>query len=408
MNILNAHELEPEMMLLLYCVRQHLNNNCQHQIQQLVKQNELNWVRVIKIAQFHRLLPLLHKVFSSMSSVELPDKVLKELRKYQLRNIGHNFFLVQELIDFLGILDTHHIKAITFKGPMTAVSAYGDLSMRTFCDLDLLVHPDDFLKLRDIAVKHGYQCDKLMAVAERECLEILTPQEQESYFQSQKEFSVFNPKKRIFLDIHQGVLSKHFLPLFDTRWLWNHTQVTDIGGQKVLGLIPEVQILILCAQGAEDYWNQLGKICDVAMLMDKNPSLDWDYLLKISEELDIVLRLLLGLSLVQNLYDVVLPDSVQQKVKQISAMQSLVQEVQQNILLGKRTYIDSRLTMGRVVHQYRLMTDWRNKVQFVWNLMHPTLADMAAMPLPKPLFFIYYLSRPLRLVQEMFCTRKVV
>ncbi|MBT9314734.1 nucleotidyltransferase domain-containing protein [Leptothoe spongobia] len=406
MNILNTTDLEPEIVLLLCCARQSLGDSCQHQIQQLVSQNGLDWKKAIKMARFHRLLPLLHKVLLSMVPAELPDWVLAELHQYQLRNIGNAFSLVQELRAFLDILDTHHIKAITFKGPVTAVSAYGDLSLRVFGDLDLLVHPDDLLTLRDIAIKHGYTCDKLMAISERDCLAKLTPQEQAAYFQTQKEFSLFNPEKRIFLDIHQGILARHFYPLFDTRWIWNHTQMVEIGGKQVLSLTPEVQILVLCAQGAEDYWNQLGKICDVAMLMDKHPTLDWDHLLELSDDLDVLRRLLLGLSLVQNLYGVDLPESAQKKIQESPVIQTLVQEVQQNILLGKKANVDSRLTMRRVIHQFRLMADWRNRVYFVGDLMHPTLADMAAMPLPKSLFFFYYLFRPLRLVQEIFCHKK--
>ena len=337
MNTLHAVDLEPEIRLLLCCVKQQLGDNaCQQQIQELLNHSQLDWKKTIKMARFHRLLPLLHRALSSMAAVEVPAEILKQLRSYHLSNIGRTLFLVRELIAFLDILDANNIKAITFKGPVTAISAYGDLSLRTFSDLDLLVHPDDFLTLREIAINHGYECDKLMALSERNCLAQLTPQKQSSYLRSQKEFSLFNPKNRIFLDIHQGILSQHFFPLFDTRWIWHHTQGVKIGRKQVLSITPEVQILVLCAQGAEDYWNQLGKLCDVAMLINKYPELDWQLLLELSDERDVSRRLLLGLSLVHNLYGVVLPDSVQKQLQALPSLQTLVEEVQQNILLGKR------------------------------------------------------------------------
>jgi hypothetical protein len=329
------------------------------------------------------------------------------LHGYRFKNTGKNFALLKELRNFLEILEVHHIKAITFKGPMTAVSAYGDLSLRSFSDLDLLVHPDDFLKLRDIAIRHGYQCDQLMATAERTCLQQLNAQEQASYFRSQKEYSLLKPESHIFLDIHQGVLSKQFLPLFDTRWIWNYTQTTQIAGHPVLGLTPEIQVLVSVVQGAEEYWPQLGKLLDLAMLLARYPNLDWDILIDLSESLDILPRLILGLMLIQSIYGVTLPDKLNKKIKALPSIQELAQNVQGNLLFNKQCHVNSRLTMGMVFYQLRLMHHWKNRVRCVLTLMNPTLADIAATPLPKPLFFIYYLLRPLRLMQGMVGHRAV-
>lgn len=402
MIILNKTELTPEQTLLLYCARGVFDSDCREQLCQLVQQTKLDWKSLFKMAQTHRLLPLLYEVFSSIPAAELPDFVLQELRRWRIRNIGHNFSLVQELIKFLAILETHHIKAITFKGPMIAIQAYGDLSLRTFADLDLLVHPDDFLKVRDIAVSHGYKCDQLMVLSERSCLDKLDSHEKASYFKSQKEFSLFNPENRIFLDIHQGILSKQFSPLFDTTWIWKYSQTVDIGGHQMLGLTPELEILVSCAQGAEEHWPQLGKICDIAMLLNNHPNLDLDGLIELSKKLDILPRVLLGFSLVQVLCGIVLPDHVQAKIDSSPSIQRLTQAVQKRLFLKKQTPTGSKLTLSSVIYQLQLMRSWKNRIRFVLMLMNPTLADIAAMPLPKPLFFIYYVLRPLRLLQQIF------
>ncbi|MEA5466117.1 nucleotidyltransferase domain-containing protein [Leptothoe sp. PORK10 BA2] len=399
MSSLNTTESEPELVLLLECAKHYLRGTSQERIQQLLQQPELDWQNVLNLARFHRLLPILYKVFSSNGPIELPEAVLKELRDLQFRNITNNLVLLKELIGFLKILAAHDIRGISFKGPMTAMSAYGDLSLRTFSDLDVLVHPDDFLKLRPIALRNGYQCDRLMAIPEQQCLKQLSSHEQAIYFQSQKEYSLLEPKSRTCLDIHQGILSKHFAPLFDTRWIWQHTQTVDIGGHLILGVTPEVQVLVMVAQGAEDYWRQLGKLLDLAMLIDRHPDLDWHALLELAETLDILPRLVLGMSLVQQLYGLTLPDSVARTIQRFPSTQGLAQTVQRHILVNKPSHQSTKLTMGLVLYQLRLMTTWKNRVHCVLTLMNPTLADIAAMPLPKPLFFVYYLLRPVRLVQ---------
>ena len=398
---LNIDELGAETSLLLQCAKVYLSTGYPEQIIQLLKQAKLNWVDFINIAQFHRLLPILHNILSALPAEEIPDWVHIKFRQIHLETIKRNFSLLKELTEFLDILDIHRIKAITFKGPMVAMVGYGDLALRTFYDLDLLVHPDEFFKLRDIAISHGYQCDRLMAESERNCLEKLNPTEQALYFKSQKEYSLYHPKKKIFLDIHQGILSKQFSPLFDTRWLWHHTQIVDIGGRQILGLTPEIQLLILCSQGAEDCWIHLGKVFDVAILISKHPTLNWSKLTELTKQKDIFPRLLLGLSLVQDLYGIMLPDNIQKELKHRSDIQTLAMSVKK--ILFKTNYNPgSNLRLTHIVYQLKMMNSWKNRRHFIYTLMNPTLADIAAISLPKSLFFIYYLLRPFRLIRQVF------
>ncbi len=400
MSTLNITKLEPEIALLVSCARAYLHVDDQNQVRQSVGNVDLDWGNVFKLAHFHRMLPLLHKVLLSIPSEALPDYVLPKLYGYQLRNIKHNFSLLKELTKFLDILDAHHIKAITFKGPMTAISAYGDLSLRSFSDLDVLVHPDVFFKLRSIAKTHGYKSDLLMAVTERKCLEKLSPQEQESYFRSQKEYSLVNPENRTFIDVHQGFLSKRFSALFDTQWVWEYTQIVEIGGHQVLGLTPEIQILVSCVQGVEDPWHQLGKLFDVAILINRHPNLDWQELVAIAKKIDALPSLLLCLCLIRDLYGISLPDIVQEPLKSFSHIQDLVSQAKVRLISKDNLRSESKLNAASAVYQLRLLSSWKNRVRFGLRLLEPTLADRAAMPLPKPLFFIYYLLRPFRLMQE--------
>ncbi|EKU97455.1 hypothetical protein Lepto7375DRAFT_6646 [Leptolyngbya sp. PCC 7375] len=399
MSTLRITELNPEISFLLKCARVYLNIDDPCKINQLIQQTSLNWDEVIKMAQVHRVLPILHKTLTLVSPQELPDFVLPKLHQLHFKNIKRNFFLLQELIRFLDILKKHQIDAITFKGPMTAMVAYGDLSLRTFYDLDLLVHSHDFFKLRDIAKNHGYTCDLLMAKEERECLAKLSFQDQELYFNSQKEYSLVNVKNRIFLDIHQGVLSKQFSPLFNTQWIWEHTQQVKIGGHQVLGLTPEVQILVLCAQGVEDCWNHLGKLFDVAILIKNQPDLDWDKLVKLSKQMDVFPRLLLGLCLIRQLYGFTLPDQIEQQLQNCAFIQKLAEALQQQIILKSNINSKSKLDLLNAAYQLRLMSQWKNRIKFILTLMQPTLADIATVSLPKSLFFIYYLLRPFRVMQ---------
>jgi hypothetical protein len=55
-----------------------------------------------------------------------------------------NLRFTAELIRILNCLESHGIAAIPFKGPTLAESVYGNLALREFSDLDILVRQSDF------------------------------------------------------------------------------------------------------------------------------------------------------------------------------------------------------------------------------------------------------------------------
>jgi len=57
-----------------------------------------------------------------------------------LTNAASNVFLTNKLFEILNLFKENDILALPFKGPVLAESVYGDISLRKFVDLDILVH----------------------------------------------------------------------------------------------------------------------------------------------------------------------------------------------------------------------------------------------------------------------------
>ncbi len=57
----------------------------------------------------------------------------------------------------LSLLENNGIAAIPYKGPALAASVYGDLALRQFADLDIMVRNEDVLRARDVMASLGYQ-----------------------------------------------------------------------------------------------------------------------------------------------------------------------------------------------------------------------------------------------------------
>jgi putative nucleotidyltransferase-like protein len=74
-----------------------------------------------------------------------PDHVTSVLQEFTQRNLRKNLLVTGELVILLRLFVKHGVNVIPFKGPTLAALAYGDLGLREFGDLDLLIARPDFM-----------------------------------------------------------------------------------------------------------------------------------------------------------------------------------------------------------------------------------------------------------------------
>jgi hypothetical protein len=109
---------------------------------------------VISLASMHGLLPLLHRHLREYSqepgadgatspSKPVPAEVARHLQSDFNVAVAGNLFLTAELINILRQLAAQDIPVLCYKGPSLAVLAYGNLLLRPFNDLDLLLQRHD-------------------------------------------------------------------------------------------------------------------------------------------------------------------------------------------------------------------------------------------------------------------------
>ena len=74
-----------------------------------------------------------------------------------IENSLHNLFMTGELFKLLDLFGAHGIGAIPYKGPTLAALAYGNLALREFDDLDLLLPERDIPRARDLLIAQGFR-----------------------------------------------------------------------------------------------------------------------------------------------------------------------------------------------------------------------------------------------------------
>src|SRR5437762_4085724 len=129
----------PEAELLLACARTTIDNRTAERIRILLRE-DLDWSYLFEKAHQNCIMPLLYWNLNAACAEAVPNDVLNQLRAYFQGHARHNLFRTSELLNLLRLLDEHEIPALPFKGPILAALVYGNISLRQFGDLDILVH----------------------------------------------------------------------------------------------------------------------------------------------------------------------------------------------------------------------------------------------------------------------------
>jgi hypothetical protein len=231
-------------------------------------------------------MPLLYWQLNSISPETIPSNILDELSAHFRDNNLRNLSLTRELLKLLREFETGQIPAIPYKGPVLAAVAYGNLALREFDDLDILVRRQDVFRARELLASFGY------GPAYR-----LTRAQEAAYIRYGDQFPYIRDHDSSIVELHWAFASRAFSFLLSTERQWWHLERISLGGSTVSTFSPEDLLLILCVHGSMHLWERLQWVCDVAELIHVRGQMDWGRLMERATALGCRRALLLGLSL---------------------------------------------------------------------------------------------------------------
>src|SRR5258707_8252038 len=145
-----------EHQVLLCIARRRLDPEPAAHLRELL-QETLDWDYLLAMAERHCLIPLLHFHLTAPAASPISPDVMSRLQDASYENTRSSLSLTGELIKVLEFLGANGIRAIPFKGPTLAIRAYGDVGLRQFGDLDILVHKEDVSRVRDLLISSGFK-----------------------------------------------------------------------------------------------------------------------------------------------------------------------------------------------------------------------------------------------------------
>jgi hypothetical protein len=322
----------------------------------------------------------------------VPPAHLEALRGGFHATALYNHFCTDELLTLLQLLEAHALPALPYKGPTLALGGYGDLALRGFSDLDLLVPAHEVPRAAHLLLAQGFRLHHAL--------------EWEACFVQET--------LRIPVDLHWGLTPRRFhFPLNFAR-LWAHRQPLCLAGTTVATLAPEDLLMVLCVEAARDAWGGLQKprehrygrlltLCDIAALLQGHPALDWDRVLADTRRLGGQRMLWFGLRLARELLGTPLPPhAVPPRRPAPPALDALVAHVWAQWCQEPEERAAPALTPARV--HFALRERWQDRL-FPYldagvQLLVPSDKDRACIWLPRGLGWLYYVIRPFRAVRE--------
>ncbi|WP_158535235.1 nucleotidyltransferase domain-containing protein [Acaryochloris thomasi] len=393
--------LGSELRLLLRCATTQIQDASIQEIEVLAGQNDLDWDYLIETAGNHGVLPLLYQSLSAVAPDVVPQQMLKQLRQFVQQIALKNTLFTRELLSILQLLETHGIRALPFKGPVLAVSAYGNLALRNFCDLDIWVEPHRVLDAIAILTTEAGYCSGRQ-------WHFLDPAQEASFMNSWREYGL--RKGIVPIDLHRNLTVEDFLSsalTFDL--LWERREMITIAGQSVPSFSQADLLIYLCLHGSKECWRGLKWICDVAEWVQNSPQANWTEILMRSQVLRCERRLLLGLSLAHTFLGTPLPPLIEQKLAQDVIGQQLTHQCVQKLFdsnnrLGRRfTREKFWFHLRSVEHpqdRWDSLKEIRRHMRSKVIKVLPNTLDHEFLPLPRPFYFLYYFLRPVRLLTQ--------
>jgi hypothetical protein len=382
-----AGSVPPEFELLVECalppsVRDRTERR------QAVPHGELSWSRVVDLGVSHGVVPLLSRHVETSNDSSVPADILGELRQRSQAVTMRNLTYANELHSILDQFEDAGVRALPFKGPVLAESAYGDLSLRTFGDLDVLVHSDDVPTAVDILERDGYEWEEDLPRRDDSPVlggPVTMPLVPE--YQCQRE------DLRVELRWRVGEPGVPFGVDFET--LYERRERVAVAGEELPALDPTDRLLMLAYHGTKHQWRLLKWGADFAAAV-ATTAVDWDVLFDRARTSGLGRPLHLALALATSLFGVETPERVSRAVRADDRAMRLAASVVASFEAGEPPRPSG---VDRLAFNARAADSPREALQLLagHHRLHPSLFEYGLCALPGELHALYYPLVPVRL-----------
>ncbi|UPT76862.1 nucleotidyltransferase family protein [Sulfurovum sp. XGS-02] len=348
---------------------------------------------LINLLNAHGILPLVYKTIKKIveddsylnaTHLTLNDEILIELKAHYMSISQRNMLMSAELIRIMKLLEDNGIEALAFKGPTLAQQVYGDITLRQFGDLDVLIKKEDIYKIDDLLQSHGYK--RLLT---------LTPVQEKIWIKYAHDLGLIHSQKGTHFEMHWSFLDEDYPMQLNLDSYWNNLQKIEINGKKIPTFSSENLLVYLCIHGSKHLWERIGWIKDIDLLI-KNYEIDWERINEISKNTNFERMIYLGLLLSNELFDTPLPSDINTQIQRVPKIDIVSKFILESWNIPKSTF-------AKTSAKLKLFTKTKEQIIYLHKvILKPSFNEYWFIDLPKGLYWVYYLVRPYLLLKKYF------
>jgi Uncharacterised nucleotidyltransferase len=341
-------------------------------------ERDIDWDMLLSLAAVHAVRPQLITAFQKLDWIGVPAKVKRSLLDFLHLHQVRSLFIAGELIRLTGEFSRRAIRFATFKGPSLAAGLYGDLTLREYEDLDLVVEKQHLAQAETVLGSLGYRAVLGNSVF------------RSAFVAYQRQFVFVRETPNLAVDLHWDFTASYVPFPISGPDIWSDLRAVDIAGHSVPTLGGPILGLFLAGHGAKEGWRRLGWVRDFAMFVEKNRDLDWHSLLDGAERRGCGRSLLLACRLTELLGTRTKIDFQEKSEEHILALETTLNRIRNEIPASSYNLGD-----------FELCENWLQKARALGSLLVTrTVGDYVSMPLPRPFWRIYHVTRPFRLATK--------
>jgi hypothetical protein len=372
--------LRPEHQLLLACARVRLDAERVTRVRDLAAQ-QLDFPFLLSEARRHCVAPLLFWHLREACPAIVPPDFLESLRQEFEATTQRNLYLASHLLEVSRILKSGGVLAVPYKGPVLASLAYGNLALRPFGDLDLLIRQTDVLRALELLATHHYR-----AVEHRRGA-------------IPGQYACRAHAGNALVEFHTEQTLRYFPRPMDMEAVMDRLQPVSVSGHSLQTLAMEDLLLVLCVHGTKHLWDRLIWICDIAELLRGNVGMDWQKALDTADQLGARRILRLGLYVATRLLGIDLVERIPAIAPAEAAeVKWLASQVERQLFgTGHGPMEVARRALFRLRSRESTWEGLRHVFQMATT---PSEEDWQSVELPRHFSVLYRAIRPFRLVRD--------
>jgi hypothetical protein len=195
----------------------------------------------------------------------IPPPINRKLEQFFLSNTAYNISHLENLAQLIQKLKKEKVPVIILKGAALCDTAYPHTGIRTFCDLDILIHEKDTPKVIETLKQLDYSI---------------------SHTEAQHHFSAFQRSDSTLpLEVHWNLVNdaspfqKYAFKLSMDK-LWQEAVPLEISGAEAQWLSPEHQLIYLSFHMLKEGYSHRKWLLDIYFLLEfYKGKMDWQKLL---------------------------------------------------------------------------------------------------------------------------------